>query len=154
MANTTCSHSFTRNEAEYSSSIARSEEWYHRDDGAFYTTRYWPSLAAELARARVYNQRSIPVERIVSNYQLMRPVGRLAAVREGLQRVLAEGDVGSAAQAKKIARDYITQLEASVVKGRFLHDNYHFDPNLADPLDVTFSVEEEQLGRSGLYTED
>ncbi|MCY0994035.1 EF-hand domain-containing protein [Nannocystis sp. ILAH1] len=137
-----------------SSSIARSEEWYHRDDGAFYTTRYWPSLAAELARARAFNQPSIPVERVESNFRLMGPVGRLAGVRLELHRLLARGDAASALQAKKIAQDYIRQLESRVIEERFLQDNYHFDANLSDPLTVSFSEAEEKLGRSGLYTED
>lgn len=136
-----------------SSSISRSEEWYHRDDGAFYTTRYWPSMAAEIARAKAFNHRSISIERIESNYQMMRPVGRLAGVRLELQRLLAKGDAASIVQAKKIARDYIRQLETSVVDGRFLQDTYHFDPDLSEPLSVSFSDEEEELGRSGLYTE-
>ncbi|PRQ00439.1 EF-hand domain-containing protein [Enhygromyxa salina] len=136
-----------------SSSIARSEEWYHRDDSAFYTTRYWPSLAAELARARAFKHRSISIERIEANYQLLKPVGRLAGVRLELQRLLAKGDVDSIGQAKKIAKDYIAQLEASVSNGRFLQDNYRLDPTLSDPLNPTYSEEEEALGRSGLYTE-
>lgn len=137
-----------------SSSIARSEEWYHRDDGAFYTTRYWPSLAAELARARAFHLPSIPVERVESNFRLMGPVGRLAGVRLELHRLLARGDAASALQAKKVAQDYIRQLENRVIEERFLQDNYHFDPNLSDPLTVGFSEAEERLGRSGLYTED
>ena len=136
-----------------SSSIARSEEWYHRDDSAFYTTRYWPSLAAELARARAFKHRSISIERIEANYHLLKPVGRLAGVRLELQRLLARGDVESIGQAKKLAQDYIDQLEASVSNGRFLQDNYRLDPTLSDPLNPTYSEEEEALGRSGLYTE-
>lgn len=136
-----------------SSSIARSEEWYHQDESAFYTTRYWPSLAAELARARAFGQSSISVDRIEANYQLLKPVGRLAGVRLELQRLLAKGDVASVGQAKKIAQDYIDQLEVSVSKGRFLQDNYRLDPTLSDPLNPTYSEAEEELGRSGLYTE-
>jgi Ca2+-binding EF-hand superfamily protein len=136
-----------------SSSIARSEEWYHRQDGAFYTTRYWPSMASELARAKAFKQRSISVNRIESNYQLLRPVGRLAGVRLELQRLLDRGDAASLRQAKKVAQDYIGQLETTVLAGRFLQDNYHFGPTLSDPLNPTFSNEEEALGRSGLYTE-
>lgn len=137
-----------------SSSIARSEEWYHRDDAAFYTTRYWPSLAAEIARARAFNQATIPVDRVASNFRMMGPVGRLAGVRLELQRLLARGDAASVVQAKKIAQDYIRELETSVIEGHFLQENYHFDPNLSDPLTVSFSEEEEKLGRSGLFTED
>jgi Ca2+-binding EF-hand superfamily protein len=136
-----------------SSSIARSEEWYHREEGAFYTTRYWPSMASELARAKAFRHASISVERIERNYQLLRPVGRLAGVRLELQRLLAKGDAESILQAKKIAQETIGQLEKNVISGQFLQDNYHFDPSLSDPLNPTFSEEEEALGRSGLFTE-
>ncbi len=137
-----------------SSSIARSEEWYHRDESAFYTTRYWPSMAAELARAKAFNHSSISVERIESNYQLLGPVGRLAGVRLELQRLLARGDTESIGQAKKIAQDYIRRLEASVLNGRFLQDNYRFEPDLqVDTLNPSVSSAEEELGRSGFYTE-
>ncbi len=64
---------------------------------------------------------------------LAQPVGRLAGVRLELQRLLARGDVESIGQAKKIAQDYIDQLEASVSNGRFLQDNYRLDPTLSDP---------------------
>lgn len=136
-----------------SSSIARSEEWYHREESAFYTTRYWPSMASELARAKAFRHSSISVERIERNYQLLRPVGRLAGVRLELQRLLAKGDAESVKQAKKIAQETIGQLEKNVISGQFLQDNYHFDPSLSDPLNPTFSEEEEALGRSGLFTE-
>ena len=53
-----------------SSSIARSEEWYHRDDKAIYTTRYWPSIDSELARAHACR-----CEEVASN-----PPVKLAAV--------------------------------------------------------------------------
>ena len=136
-----------------SSSIARSEEWYHREESAFYTTRYWPSMASELARAKAFRHQHIPVERIERNYQLLRPVGRLAGVRLELQRLIDRGDEASIQQAKKIAKESIALLEQSVVNGGFLQDNYRFDPNLSDPLNPTFSEEEEELGRSGLFTE-
>lgn len=51
-----------------SSSIARSEEWYHQDEEAFYTTRYWPSLDSELSRARVFKHLSIATDRISRMY--------------------------------------------------------------------------------------
>lgn len=136
-----------------SSSIARSEEWYHREEGAFYTTRYWPSMASELARAKAFRHASISVERIEKNYQLLRPVGRLAGVRHELQRLLAKGDAASVQQAKQVAAEAIALLEQSVLAGGFLQDTYRFDPTLSDPLNPTFSEAEEELGRSGLYTE-
>lgn len=136
-----------------SSSIARSEEWYHREENAFYTTRYWPSMASELARAKTFHREAISVERIERNYQLLRPVGRLSGVRHELQRLLDRGDTASIQQAKQIAQQTIAQLEQTVIAGGFLQETYRFDPELSDPLNPTFSEEEEQLGRSGWFTE-
>ena len=74
-----------------SSSIARSEEWYHKDEKAFYTTRYWPSLDSELARSKALKHLSISVDRLYRLYGIMKPASRLAGVRATLQKLLEKG---------------------------------------------------------------
>ncbi|HEY9630278.1 MAG TPA: EF-hand domain-containing protein [Coleofasciculaceae cyanobacterium] len=135
-----------------SSSIARSEEWYHQDDKAFYTTRYWPSIDSELARASALKQISIATDRIYSIYGLLKPVARLAAVRLELQKLLEKGDTQSLEEACTIAHNYIQALEAAVIQGRFLQETYRFDPNLLDQTPV-FTPEEEEFGRSNFFIE-
>lgn len=135
-----------------SSSIARSEEWYHRDEKAFYTTRYWPSVDSELARADALKHISIATDRIYRIYGLLRPVARLAGVRMELQRLLEKGDAQSIEQACVIAQDHIQELEAAVIEGKFLQETYCFDPDLVDQAPA-FTPEEEEFGRSGLFIE-
>ena len=135
-----------------SSSIARSEEWYHQDEKAFYTTRYWPSIDSELARAKALKHISIATDRLYRIYGLLRPVARLASVRMELQRLLEKSDTQSLEQACTIAQDHIQELEASIIQGRFLQEIYSFEPNLVDQAPV-FTPDEEEFGRSGLFIE-
>ena len=135
-----------------SSSIARSEEWYHRDDKAFYTTRYWPSIDSELARAHALQQISIATRRLVAIYGLLKPVARLSAVRLQLQQLLEKGDASSLEPTCSQARQHIQDLEAAVIEGGFLQDTYRFDPELVDQAPV-FTPEEEAFGRTNLFIE-
>jgi Ca2+-binding EF-hand superfamily protein len=135
-----------------SSSIARSEEWYQRDDRAFYTTRYWPSVDSELARAQAIRHISIATNRIYRIYGLLRPVARLAGVRLELQRLLDKGNIESLTQACELAQAYIHELESAVIEGGFLQEVYRFEPDLVDKSPA-FTPEEEAFGRSGLFVE-
>jgi hypothetical protein len=135
-----------------SSSIARSEAWYHKDEKAFYTTRYWPSLDSELARSLALRQVSIATDRIYRVYGLLKPMARLAGVRSDLQRFLEKGDAESIQEACEIADSYIGELEQAVMDGNFLQDTYYFDPALEDKAPY-FTPEEEEFARSGLFVE-
>jgi Ca2+-binding EF-hand superfamily protein len=135
-----------------SASIARSEEWYHQDEQAFYTTRHWPSLDSELARANALQQVSIATDRLYRIYGLLRPVSRLAGIRLELQQLLDKGNVESLKQACKIAQDHINRLESSIIAGKFLQETYFFDPNTVDQAPA-FTRAEEEFGRSGLFVE-
>jgi hypothetical protein len=115
-----------------SSSIARSEEWYHHDRKAFYTTRYWPSIDSELARASALRQIGIATDRIYSIYGLLKPVARVASIRLELQAPIEKSDSHSQEQACKNAQTQIQTLEASVIQGRFLQETYYFDPDSID----------------------
>lgn len=135
-----------------SSSIARSEEWYHKDEKALYTTRYWPSLDSELARAKALKHISISSDRIYRLYGMLKPASRLSGVRTTLQKLLEKGDVEGIKEACLIAEDYIKDLEAAAISGNFLQETYQFDPNLVDESPY-FTPEEEEFARSGIFTE-
>lgn len=135
-----------------SSSIARSEAWYHKDEKAFYTTRYWPSLDSELARSLALRQVSIATDRIYRVYGLLKPMARLAGVRSDLQRFLEKGDTESIQEACEIAGGYIGDLEQAVMDGNFLQETYYFDPALEDKAPY-FTPEEEEFARSGYFVE-
>ena len=111
-----------------SSSIARSEEWYRKRDNAFYTTRYWPSLDAELARAQAMRHLSISTDRIRRVYGLLKPAAHLSGLRIELQRLLDDKDHDSVKDLCRLSDEFIAELEQAVLDGRFLQDTYRFDP--------------------------
>ncbi|NDJ20612.1 histidine kinase [Nostoc sp. B(2019)] len=135
-----------------SSSIARSEEWYHKDEKAFYTTRYWPSLDSELARGKALKHLSISVERLYRLYGILKPASRLAGVRATLQKLIEKGDESGIKEACTLAEDYIKELESSVIAGQFLQETYRFDPEIVDKT-PHFTPEEEEFARSGVFVE-
>ena len=135
-----------------SSSIARSEEWYHKDEKAFYTTRYWPSIDSELARAKALKQISIATDRMYRLYGMLKPAARLTGVRATLHKLLEKRDEEGIKEACLVAEDYIQELEEAIVTGQFLQDTYYFDPDLVDEAPV-FSPEEEEFARSGVFVE-
>lgn len=135
-----------------SSSIARSEEWYHKDEKAFYTTRYWPSLDSELARSKAFKHLSISVDRLYRLYGIIKPVSRLAGVRATIQKLLEKGDELGIKEACTLAEVYIKELESSVNAGQFLQEAYRFDPEIVDKTPY-FTPEEEDFARSGVFVE-
>ena len=135
-----------------SSSIARSEEWYHKDEKAFYTTRYWPSVDSELARAKALKHISIATDRMYRLYGMLKPAARLTGVRATLQKLLDKGDDEGIKEACLVAQDYIKDLEQAIVNGHFLQETYYFDPDLVDQAPV-FTPEEEEFARSGVFVE-
>ncbi len=135
-----------------SSSIARSEEWYHKDEKAFYTTRYWPSLDSELARSKALKHLSISVDRLYRLYGILKPASRLSGVRATLQKLLDKGDESGIIEACTLAQDYIKELESSVIEGQFLQETYSFDPEIVDET-PHFTPEEEEFARSGEFVE-
>ena len=135
-----------------SSSIARSEEWYNKDEKAFYTTRYWPSLDSELAQAKALKYNSILTDSIYRLYGVLRLASRLAGVRTTLQKLLEKGDEEGIKEASMVAQDYILDLESAVITGNFLQDTYYFNPDLVDRT-PHFTPEEEEFARSGVFVE-
>ncbi len=136
-----------------SSSIERSEEWYHKDEKAFYTTRYWPSLDSELARAKALGHISISIGCIYRLHRILRPTSRLAGVRTTLQKLLEKGDEEGIKEACLVAQDYIKDLEEAVISSQFLQETYHFEPELVDKS-PHFTPEEEEFARSGVFIKD
>ena len=135
-----------------SSSIARSEEWYQKDEEALYTTRYWPSIDSELARAKALKQISIATDRMYRLYTILKPAARLTGVRPILQKLLDKRDSEGIEEVCLVAQDYIKELEEAIVTGQFLQETYYFDPDLVDE-DPVFTPEEEEFARSGVFVE-
>ena len=135
-----------------SSSIARSEEWYQKDEEALYTTRYWPSIESELARAKALKQISIATDRMYRLYTILKPAARLTGVRAILHKLLDKRDSEGIKEVCLVAQDYTQELDEAIVTGQFLQETYYFDPDLVDEAPV-FTPEEEEFARSGVFVE-
>ena len=136
-----------------SSSIARSEDWYHKDSGAYYTSRYWPSLDSELERAHTLGVDLIERDRVQRIYGVVKSAAHLSVLRDELQESLHAEDLQQQQTIRNRASGAIDGVEEAVLQSRFLHDNYRYNPSLAlDP--PHFSPAEELLARSGFYTEN
>ena len=135
-----------------SSSIARSEPWFHQESDAHYTTRYWPSLDSELARARALEEPSLPLERIERIYAVIKQASHLSILRDELQQALRRGDQEELQRVWARAEATVDTVEQALLASNFLSATYHYDPSLAlEP--PHFSPEEEALARSGYYVE-
>jgi hypothetical protein len=135
-----------------SASIARTEEWYRRDQKAFYTSRYWPSIDSELARSHALGELSVATERIVDIYDLLKPVALLAALRLEFQEQLQQKDPIGVEKSSRKAQERIDALDAALEAGGFLKETYHFDPSLVEQ-DPAFTPEEEAFSRTNLFIE-
>jgi len=135
-----------------SSSIARSEEWYRKDERAFYTTRYWPSLDSELARAKALGLAGVETERLEELYGILKPIAQLAALRKSLGELVMQGETARVQEACLEGEVYIQQLENAILEGEFLEKVYRFDPTLKDE-NPFFTPEEESFARSGQFIE-
>jgi len=135
-----------------SSSIARSEPWFHQESDAHYTTRYWPSLDSELARARALEEPSLPLERIERIYAVIKKASHLSILRDELQQALRRGDKQELQRVWERAEASVDSVEQALLASQFLSATYHYDPSLVlEP--PHFSAEEEALARSGYYVE-
>ena len=136
-----------------SSSIARSEAWYHKDQTAYYTSRYWPSLDSELERAHTLGVDLIHRDRVQRIYGVVKSAAHLSILRDELQQSLHADDLDAQRQIRDRAEQAIHGVEKAVMDSRFLHDHYRYNPALElEP--PHFSHEEELLARSGMFTED
>ena len=135
-----------------SSSIARSEPWFHQESDAHYTTRYWPSLDSELARARALEEPSLPLERIERIYSVIKQASHRSILRDELQQALRRGDKVELQRVWERAESSVDSVEQALLASHFLSATYHYDPALElEP--PHFSPEEEGLARSGYYVE-
>jgi hypothetical protein len=136
-----------------SSSIARSEDWYHQDSGAYYTSRYWPSLDSELERAHTLGIDLIQRDRVQRIYGVEKSAAHLSVLRDELQVSLHANDLEQQEIIRTRAVGAVGAVEEAVLQSRFLHENYRYNPDLElEP--PHFSSLEEVLARSGKYTEN
>ena len=134
-----------------SSSIARSEEWFHLDKTSYYTSRYWPSLDSELERAKLLNISSISTEIISRIYGIIKHAIKLSTLKDELKLFLETNQ--STSQIYKKSVDSSKEIDEALISSNYLESHYFFNPSLEDE-DPHFSVAEESLARSGKFSLD
>lgn len=135
-----------------SSSIARSEQWYHREVEPLYTTRFWPGFDAELMRAQALGLEALPLDRIACLHRALKPTVHLAAHRHALQAAFEAGDDAMAASIAARAAPDIAALEQAIETSQYLSRSYLFDPDKAG-VSGGYSPDDEAYARSGLFIE-
>eukprot|EP00899_Mesostigma_viride_P021132 jgi/Mesvir1/2901/Mv13973-RA.2 len=134
------------------SSIGRAEPWYHRDESAPYTSRFWPSLDSELSRAANLGETSLSTARVFWMYSMLRPTLKLASLRADLLAKEQAGDIESLLRIVAVSDSYIEQLDEMVLHGQFLQNTYRYDPDMVAEIPL-FTSDEESYARDGYYTE-
>lgn len=135
-----------------SASISRSESWYRREEKAFYTSRYYPSLETELAQSKAFKQEHMSCDRVSRLYDILRPTARLAGLRLTLKKRLEKGDDSGSKEVSLVVQKCIQELNQAMLNGQFLQEMYCFDPDLVDQIPQVRRVDE-AFARSGLFTE-
>ncbi len=135
-----------------SSSIARTEPWFRKDPKPIYTTRFWPGLDSELARAHALGKDAVELHRLTDIYSIMKPAARLAVLRDELDNALQAVDHDAFAQVTQRAHDEIADLEEAVHANAYLQLAYAFDPAKQD-APPHFTHEEEAFALSGIFVE-
>ncbi len=135
-----------------SSSIMRTEAWYHREDDAPYTTRHWPSLETERARARALGQGGLAETDIEKLKALQGPVGELSRLRQAVASTQGSDEAKRLTKTVRDAHAATKSLEDALAKSGFLERTYRFDPSLEDDA-PHFTPEEEAFSRSGHFVE-
>ncbi|MBF9059034.1 hypothetical protein HKCCSP123_07535 [Rhodobacterales bacterium HKCCSP123] len=135
-----------------SSSIARTEQWYHREVEPLYTTRFWPGLDAELMRAHALGLDSLPLDRLECIYGVLKPAAHLAVYRQELQEAFAKADDARAAAIVARAAPDVAALDSAIETSGYLSRSYLFDPDKSG-VSASYTREDEAFARSGLFIE-
>jgi len=111
------------------SSIERSEEWYRRAKMPVYTSRFWPNLDAEVARAKVADGGAMDAVTVEAYTAMSKPMAHL----ERLRKALLEAQTPEAVQAVRgEAAGCISLLEAAVISSGYLQRIYRYNPDLRE----------------------
>jgi hypothetical protein len=135
-----------------SSSIARTEPWYRREAEPLYTTRFWPGLEAEVARARALGLSDLALDRIETIWTVLKPAAHLAVHRQMLQDAIAEDDAPRIARIAGRATHDIEALDGAILSSGHLTRNYLLNPD-KDAAALTISLPVESYARSGTFVE-
>ncbi|GBG33750.1 Hypothetical Protein FCC1311_099732 [Hondaea fermentalgiana] len=122
------------------SSIYRQEAWYHAEQDAIYTSRYWPNIDADCHRAQ-QTHGLLSAQRTAAVVNVLKAATKLATVRGAFQALSTTlAATGEAAVDKSYLESLLrhtqalcADLDVAVVAGQFLQRAYTFDASIVDP---------------------
>jgi hypothetical protein len=135
-----------------SSSIARSEPWFHMDTEGIYTSRYWPSLDSELDRTRSLGKGAIAIDRVQGIYTVTKVASKLSALLKEFHKAFETDDRAKVEEIYARAQPVIAQLDAAIIESQFLQRTYFFDSCCDDSsVSDAYGAYQEHFARSGHF---
>lgn len=135
-----------------SSSIARTETWFHAITNPLYTSRHWPDLSEELARARALGQSEISVDRVGAIFDVTKAAAHLATLRDEILDAVTARDNAALSHLVDRAQPLIGSLERAILNSQYLHRSYLVDETSGYD-DEPLSPANEDFARGGLFIE-
>ena len=135
-----------------SSSIARTEAWYHAISNPLYTSRHWPDLSEELAHARALDQSEISVERVGAVFDVTKAAAHLATVRDEILEAVTARDTAALPHLLDRAQPLISALDEAIISSEYLDRSYLVDETSGYDGEQ-LNPANEDFARSGLFIE-
>ncbi len=135
-----------------SSSIARTEPWYHRQPKPLYTSRFWPGIEAEMARAAAHGHTSVAIGRVNAIYAITKPAAHLAVLRDELGHAVRAGETDAIALTIERADGAIADLTQAMADTGWLTRTYALGQETSDrvaPVDAVAAA----FAISGMFVE-
>lgn len=135
-----------------SSSIERTEAWYHAVPNPLYTSRHWPDLSEELAHARALGQSEISLDRVGAIFGVTRAAAHLATVRDEILEAVETKNTAVLPNLLARAKPLIDALDEAIISSEYLHRSYLVDETSlydGEPLNRA----NEDFARSGSFIE-
>ena len=120
----------------------RQENWYHADNDALYTSRWWPNLDAEVERSRQLGT-ILDTDRVHRIMRLLKIGVKLGELRDDLH----EDEAAELAATMRGAEGYIALLDAALHGSGLLQAAYTFKPGLVPP-EPSVSEDMARFGRT------
>jgi hypothetical protein len=135
-----------------SSSITRTEAWYHAMSNPLYTSRHWPDLSEEIAHARALGQSEISVDRVDAIFDVTKAAAHLATIRDEILNALTAKDGAALPHLVDRAQHLVGALEEAIITSEYLQRSYLVDETSrydSEPLNPA----SEDFARGGLFIE-
>ena len=131
------------------SSIARQEKWFHADNEALYTSRWWPNIDSVLLRSKFAGLGLIPSDTQECLVEMLKVCTKMSEERDEL----LEKEDENLETALKTLQPLLLKLDGQIEASGFLQRTYAFDVSLEDGDPLRPTENEEAWVRSEDFTD-